>query len=94
MSRLENILSICHPAVLFILIVLLILSKDFMNGKDIYFFAPYLAFCGAWAFYLNWLCNNNNGIIAWIMVFVPFISIMFLTRFIIVNREDNNGTPA
>jgi len=71
-NYLQNMVSVCHPGVLFILITCAILYYDYKEGKDWVFFTMYLGFAFVWFLLLNWLCNTGHGSVSWFLVFLPF----------------------
>jgi len=88
MDNLEKMVTFCHPAVLFLLLSLLVLYRDFMNGKNWDFFAIYLTLSVVWILYLNWLCNSGRGVFSWIMVFLPFF--LLITFIVVVKKNIGN----
>lgn len=87
MKKISNLVTLCHPSVLFILFTLAILYYDYRVGKNWVFFTIYLGFACLWLLFLNWLCSTGHGIVSWFLVFLPFGLLMAYVIFI--SRKKN-----
>jgi hypothetical protein len=71
-----DISSLCTPAYIYIIIAFIYLLITMFKSFNIIGTLIQLLVIFVWAWFLNFLCRNGYGILAWVILILPFFGLL------------------
>jgi len=77
-----DILSLCAPAIVYLLVSAIIITIGFFNGISVATLIVKTLFVLIWAWILNYICNKGYVGVSWGLILLPYL--MIFLNFLIV----------